>query len=564
MGEQGIKSKTLKVSHAFHSPLMEPILDDFLAVSQQIQYSEPQLDLISNVTGTRVGSEVANAEYWVRHILSPVRFYDGIRSLREESGKRTVFIEVGPNPILLGMAQRCFEDGEGTWLPTLRGARGAKGASARVRPYMTLGELYVRGVEVDWAGFDQDWARRKVLLPTYPFQRERYWVEATPKRLPIRCASSNEHPLLQERVYSAAFKKGEIQFEAQLSSTSPTYLSHHQLFGSGASGQIILPATAYLEMALAAGARLLQTSQLTVSEVVIQQALLLPEHVPGGDEKPKTVQFILTPEERGYDWEIFSLFACDTPFVRHASGKLRVGEAAHVAGELATLQARCQEELDVAAYYQQFREQKIVYGANFQGLCRLWGSPGEALGQVRLPSELDSAPYQWHPALLDACFQVLMAALPPLSETYLPVGCQRLTVWARPSDEIWSYAKVRSVTSEEKGTLTADLQLFSKEGQLYGEIVGLQLKRANRQAVLGKPRWAEWLYKVVWQADEKGSEMADGSKEPYIAQEEHLSGDWLILAERGGLGESLASAWRDQGMDYLLVYRGQTYQRLNE
>ena len=111
LNKQGVKSKPLKVSHAFHSSLMEPIFHHFLKVAQQIQYSEPQFGFVSNVTGSFMGAEVADAEYWVRHIVSPVRFYDGIKSLRKQGVD--LFIEIGPKPILLGIGRR-IDDSEGT------------------------------------------------------------------------------------------------------------------------------------------------------------------------------------------------------------------------------------------------------------------------------------------------------------------------------------------------------------------------------------------------------------------------------------------------------------------
>ncbi|WP_287276156.1 MULTISPECIES: SDR family NAD(P)-dependent oxidoreductase, partial [unclassified Okeania] len=168
---QGVKTKKLQVSHAFHSPLMEPMLAEFATVAQEVTYSKPQIPLISNVTGEKVGAEIATAEYWVRHIRQPVRFFQSMKSLNEQGYQ--LFLEIGPKPILLGMGRQCVAEESGIWLPSLR-----PGIDEWQQILSSLGQLYVQGIKVDWLGFEGDYSHQKVELPTYPFQRERYWVDA--------------------------------------------------------------------------------------------------------------------------------------------------------------------------------------------------------------------------------------------------------------------------------------------------------------------------------------------------------------------------------------------------
>ena len=166
----GIKSKTLQVSHAFHSPLMQPMVAEFEQVARQITYAPPRVKLISNVTSHVATHEIATPEYWCNHILAPVNFAAGMATLQQQGCE--VFLECGPKPILLGMGRQCLPNSEGVWLPSLR-----PGQEDWQQLLTSLSELYVQGVNVNWQGFDQDYLRRKVILPTYPFQRERYWVE---------------------------------------------------------------------------------------------------------------------------------------------------------------------------------------------------------------------------------------------------------------------------------------------------------------------------------------------------------------------------------------------------
>ncbi len=182
----GISARRLTVSHAFHSPLMEPILAAFEQRAASVAYAEPQIDLISNVTGQLVrGEEVGVAGYWRRHVREAVRFAAGIQTLHEQGYE--LFVEIGPSPVLLGMGRQCLPEEAGVWLPSLR-----RGQDDWQQLLQSLGSLYVHGVAVDWSGFDQNYRRNRVPLPTYPFQRGRYWVKsAVPKQQETTSLSRN-------------------------------------------------------------------------------------------------------------------------------------------------------------------------------------------------------------------------------------------------------------------------------------------------------------------------------------------------------------------------------------
>ncbi len=168
---EGIKTKQLQVSHAFHSPLMEPMLEEWETVANQISYNQPRIPVISNVTGTTADRNIATAKYWVAHVRQPVRFAQGMNTLHELGYE--VFIEIGPKPVLLGMGRECLvgTKGQKLWLPSLR-----SGKPDWVQILESLGQLYIQGVKIDWLGFDRDYPRQKVVLPTYPWQRRRYWI----------------------------------------------------------------------------------------------------------------------------------------------------------------------------------------------------------------------------------------------------------------------------------------------------------------------------------------------------------------------------------------------------
>ena len=192
----GVKHKRLVVSHAFHSPLMEPMLEPLRAVTADITYHAPQLPLVSNLTGKVAGAEVATPEYWVRHAREAVRFAEGMATVHELGA--TIWLELGPQPVLLGMASEFAGGRSGgqvampeVFLPSLRrgplqhlASQSGKSDCADTTHadwqtlLASLGALYCQGIEVDWPEVARGAPRRKIRLPAYPWQRQRFWPVA--------------------------------------------------------------------------------------------------------------------------------------------------------------------------------------------------------------------------------------------------------------------------------------------------------------------------------------------------------------------------------------------------
>lgn len=179
---QRIRTIKVNISRAFHSPLTEPMLDAFSKTLDSMTLHPPRMRLISNVTGGFVTDEVTATAYWCRHIRQPVRFAESMKMLHEQGYE--LFVEIGPEPVLLGLDQ-CLPEGFGAdmdtpvqWLPSLSPKQ-----SDWEQLLESLGILYVHGVPADWSGFDRNYSRQKVTLPTYPFQRQRFWVETGNSKL---------------------------------------------------------------------------------------------------------------------------------------------------------------------------------------------------------------------------------------------------------------------------------------------------------------------------------------------------------------------------------------------
>ncbi len=243
---EGFAAKRLTVSHAFHSPLLDPMLDGLERAAGRIDFHPPRIALVSNVAGRLFADgESLDAAYWRRHSREPVRFEAGVRALGERGCD--VFIEAGPAPVLTAMARNCLPAGRARALGYARSLR--KGQDDWGVLLDGLGSLFIHGAKVDWRAFDRPYARRRVSLPTYPFARERYWLESGKPAGGVVVAGRAGHPLLGVRLPSAL---SASQFTAQWSLRKLPYLADHRV-----QGAVVAPGAAYMETALAAAREVL-------------------------------------------------------------------------------------------------------------------------------------------------------------------------------------------------------------------------------------------------------------------------------------------------------------------
>jgi acyl transferase domain-containing protein/acyl carrier protein len=554
---------------------MEPILKDFAQVTREITFFSPQIPLISNVSGQLATGDLATSEYWCQHIRQPVRFAAGIETLLEQGYE--VFLEIGTKPILSSLGRQIQSSINNQqslilWLPSLR-----QGRSDWQQLLHSLGELYVHGMHVDWAGFDRDYPRRRVTLPTYPFQRQRYWVETsevssrkTAELIEVNSRSEDIHPLIGRRIFSATLQDGEILFESHISQKSPTFLRHHQVFQ-----HVIPPIAVYVEIALAAGSVVFKSGNLGLEEFVIQQALILPEN------QTKTLQIVLTSDRTSdektekYFFQIFSLTMNEKDeqisWMFHASGKIFAEnkDALPPQIDMDALQARCTKEIPIETFYQGFHERGINYGDSFREIKQLRMGKGEVLGLIQVPKTFmfEVEDYKLYPPQLDAAMQVFGTAFLEINkqDCYLPVGIERLRFYKHPESQVWSYTQISPVKDTDQQTLTTkELRLFNPEGHLIAAIEGVVLKKANLKAMLRSSRepWQDWLYTVEWLPRmRKGEQSIDES----IQEKPELKpGNWLILTDTQGVGQQLATHLSEREKTCTLVFSGKEYEQVAE
>ena len=574
MGEfkaAGIGTRRLCVSHAFHSPLLEPMLDEFERVAGQVEYQRPRIPLVSNLTGVLIVDEPPAPDYWCQHTRNTVQFAASMEQLAEL--ELAAMLEVGPTATLLGMGRRCVPNLDVGWLPSLR-----KGVDDWHSLLTTLAELYTRGVKVDWAGFDSHWPRRRLALPTYPFERTRHWLVES-KGGGTGAFSSGRgpslHPLLGRRVPSAL---ETMVFEARFSGRSPGYLVDHQVQGSP-----VVPAAAYVEQGLAAAEQAFGPGEHVVEDVSIQQAMFLPEGAG------RVVQVTVSPEVAGQrTFEAYSIPAdCEdakTRWTLHACGRLRPelpsggarneepdGRPGKI--DLDEIRARAPDVRTCTEFYQQIATRGLAYGPAFQVLDDLRRAECDALARVQLPADVvkESGQYHLHPALLDACFQS-MAGVVPLEPdgsyspyTYLPTGVRRVRVRGKPVRRMFTYA-VR--TSAEEGpspeTVEGDVFLLDEQGQVLVSLLGVRVQRVGRRTSLDQAvDVRDWLYRVTWRPQSLPAG-ADTSRQSAVqpgstSSPELPHGTWLIFADKAGLGQQLAHTLRQRGSRSVVIAPGSEF-----
>ncbi|MBE2224008.1 MAG: type I polyketide synthase, partial [Anaerolineae bacterium] len=423
---QGIKAKALTVSHAFHSPLMDPILAEFADVAAGITFAAPQIDLISNVSGSIAGPEVMTAAYWRTHIRQSVRFADSMTTLAERG--YALFLECGPQPTLLGMAQRCLPDNyAATWIPSLRPK-----TSDNTQIMLGLGTLFTSGIAVNWQAFHAHTGRR-ITLPTYPFERKRYWID--PPKEKRRSHHEAIHPLLHEKLASPLLP--ETVFSSQLAIDDPAYLSDHRVFDIP-----LFPGAGFLEMAWAAAVQTVGTQAIELRNLQILEMLTLPEN----DEK--MMQVAVSPWQEGQatirifsqgngdEWKLVA-----TADVTASADVVPVTRTLPEIEPISTIKERCLEELPVNAYYQQLARNGLTYGAAFQGIQQINRHDGEAFGFVQLPRETAATGYHLHPALLGGCLQLIGATLIATDDdhAYVVAGVSRFRLLQSGKTAVYSH-----------------------------------------------------------------------------------------------------------------------------
>jgi len=500
---RGVKTRALQVSHAFHSPLMDPILDAFTAVARTIDHAAPRVRLASTLTGDFAGPKTIDADYWRRHLREAVRFSEGLRLLQEQGPY--AFVEIGPRPVLAGLGSRLYPDA--VWLASLREDRDDWVEISR----SVLG-LHVRGVKIDGAAYAGPYADGRVPLPSYAFSHRSYWAngrspeEVSRARAALASGAAGQaasaagagapgRPASERLLgFRLSTPLAQVQFESIIDFHTVAEIREHRIFG-----MVVTPGMVYAQMSIAAITEIYPDRDLAIQDVELSQPLIIEEG------QRWRLQLTLDPAadaHGGIALKIFSYPVLDParasdPAASEATWRLHYAASILPRTEpltppdpdpdlVARIQARCTERMTGEAFYRDIWRPEFELGPRFRLLDEVFRRDGEALGRVRAPDDVpgfDPAEPTLQPnyRVIDACIQLLMAALPREGAgdvVYIGTGQQSSRSFGDLSaGKVWSHVTLRPIT--DPSVVLGDVRIFDDQGRVLGELLGVSYSRVS-------------------------------------------------------------------------------------
>ncbi|MCP3063711.1 SDR family NAD(P)-dependent oxidoreductase [Myxococcus sp. K38C18041901] len=524
---QGIRFRLLNVDHAFHSAQMDAHLAELDDCTRTLAPKALVTPLYSTVRGGRVLDSELDADHWRANIRQRVLFAPALQAMLADGCR--VFVEVSPHPVLSQSLARTLEASGVEGTAALFSAR--RDRPPRVTMLAALGALHTLGREPSWKGVFPRGGRR-VALPSYAWQRERYWFDVAPGAAP-----GTVHPLLGRAVEAP---HGEARFESSLRADRVRLLADHRLYGT-----VVVAGASMVGMLLDAARGLWGPEGCRVQDVLFLSPIVMED----SEERVFQVSILA-----GGDFRLSTRPTSDDAesprWTLHATGRLERGaEEPSSAEPLAGLEARFAPLASIERFYDGIDRQGLVLGRQFRWLEAVSRGEREALGRLRLPEAGDGAEdYRLHPGLIDSCFQVL-GAVSGFSSidglAFVPIGIDRFVLHGAQRPR-FCHLVLRSGTGAVDEASTVDLRLLDEAGGVVAEVRGLTIRRAPRDTVLRRDTGAAPLhFQVEWQPRPVAA-LASTSE----------SHSWVLLADQGGFAESLARQLERHGARVEVVSTG--------
>ena len=500
-----VRVRRLKKSPAYHSALVEPILDELELEIARLEISTPKLRIVSNVTGDLVpeGTRL-NGDYWRHHARQSIEFRAGIETVAS-LGTDTV-IEIGPDSILGPMAQMSWPNTAKS-NPLVLSSLQMPRESRPERPldggfFECVAQAYEQGIDLRLEGLYTGETRRKINIPGYIFQRSRHWVETRRRK-----QGTADHELLGSRLETP---RGEVLYESELFTNDPKWLNEHRVYG-----QVIAPGAFFGSLSIASNSPL---GTVSVDDLQLHNPMVFMDSQGEDDGDSRRVQLICgKPDELGkQSIEIFSKSASDDGWVLHATSSVSADTdppRSEEAIDVSSLQSQFATR-DLKDYYERKSATNIQLGSPFRNLKTLHTQSGQAIAEISIRDEDRLPGTELQPLLLDAFFQVLSAARESAEivegATYIPFGWEKLSLSLPVPETVVCHAQVHQSSPENAGngetvepqipeTVTGDLRIGTRTGRTLGTLKGLILKRTTRSSLLSAvENPIDLIYDIVW------------------------------------------------------------------
>ncbi len=539
LDRRGIFSRFVRAQVAFHSRQVEPFIAELRERLAELRPAPARVPYYSTVTGARMEASSLDADYWARNMRQPVLFAPAMERLLE--GGYDTFLEVSPHPVLQApIRQTAMHAGRtALTIPSLR-----RKEDERFALMESMGTLYAAGYPVEWSRLFPG-CGRFVPPPAYPWQRERHWFEEEGQR-------GGVHRMLElglgslsgliERVstsptlglhWQSAEDPGTHFWEVDVDTKQFPYLQDHCLQGTP-----LVPAAFYVGMALAASIEVFGAGPRTVRDVAILKPVFL------GGKESRRLQLVMKAEGAGAaSFQIYYHDPGERDWAASVTGRVEFSDKPIDTGvELdfspADPGAGWDRELSRDEFYDVTQSHGLDYGPAFRGIERAWQRGDEALVEIRVPEHAIEASHQIHPVLLDIFFQTALATVKRRKRTALPVGIGAFQLVRAPQRGERLWGRLRLV--EKNNELMCQLVVFDDARTVVAREGGHRSKYIEQK----KDATSNWLYELRWEPVARTGQPRGGR------------GRWLILADRGGVGERLGAMLKEHGEDCAVVPAG--------
>ncbi|HMB32372.1 MAG TPA: type I polyketide synthase, partial [Desulfohalobiaceae bacterium] len=551
LNQKGISAKELNVSHAFHSPLVDPILNQFEHIADKVAYQSPNCSVISTVSGQFIQKgELASAKYWSQQIRRPVRFRDAVERLASEGS--TIVLEIGAMPILSGLARRTLTNDLCSILHSME-----KGMGDWKTMLHALGQMYVQGVSVDWKNYDRPYQRKRVSGPTYPFQRKSFYVHPVQEchqQGPGLAMAGQRHPYLGEPIDSPLIMEDTTLFQAYFTEDWPDFLRQHKIFD-----KIISPGAAHLSMALSAWRNEKGNVPCVLENVDMTQPLVIEGQ--GG----RIVQMVL--EEQDTDQASFRLMSRDgldrkATWINHCQGQIRTMAESEDVFDLMPIEeikARCNEKMTWQELYSYIKSLGYRVGPLFQCVRDIYQGVDESLCLVRNVHEIDEMAV--YPGLVDSFLQTVLPALEQNEKTRLdgehvliPLHFKKIQFQKGLDGDLYCHTQASLL----EDAIQCQIRVANASGAVVLDIEGFLLKYTDRKTLYRELN--QDIQSMVFLTRWEECDLHEAETLPSKGQ----PSKYLLFDDKNGFGQPIMDMFCSKGQNCIRVAPGDLFEQKSD